>query len=125
MNEFSITGNRIVFTVPLSDKEYFLLNRYVWPIATLDGKDTNLNVSNDVSLYLLEDGIDVKMQFSANTGLQEAYDQALQKYNEIRDWVDQKMEPFWQSKKSWEAGVDNLMAAIGLAPRFEEEGGES
>ncbi len=122
-SEFNLPGNRISFTLPVSEKEHFLLNRYVWSTAAIEGKDTPITKDNNTSIFLRADAFHVEMQFAQETSLQAAFDLAVQKRNELQTWVGEKMEPFWAARKSWEAGIDNLMAAIGLAEKF--EGGET
>ena len=122
MSEFKINGNRINFSIPITDKEDFLIERYIWPTAVIEGKDQELSATNNIKVTNTEESIHVEMQFKADVNLQTAYDAALAKRKEIQDWLNGRLKTFYDLAPSWAVAIDNLIAAMELAPKF--EGGE-
>jgi hypothetical protein len=128
MSQFTLSGNQTSFSLPISITEYELLKRFVWPTEDLEGKDMPLSATNHTRVTLdvnAENGysIDCILRFPKETTVQEAYDQTLVKWNELKQWVNDRLEPFWDKREQWENALKNTINALGLAERFEEEAG--
>lgn len=126
---FKFEGNRLQFSIKLTKEEDFFLGRYVWPTAVLEGKDIPLSDTNHVSVthsggYESGGYLHCEMQFTADVNLQSAYDQALQKQNELNQFIDDELKKYWDKREAWDKSFEMTLNALGLMERF-EEGGES